>query len=90
MTHKPLWSSVVRKRYVATAASHNVPAVAALYYTGSASAIDKQDSLVALGDGLLQGILQGAAEDASVPLSQLLSHVHYLDLRHSTGPWLPL
>ena len=75
MADQPLRGSMVGERRIAAAASHYVPAVAALHNARRAAAVEEEDGLIALIYNAAQAVLQSAAEDAAVAVPQLLAHI---------------
>jgi len=56
-------------------------AIAAEHERGAAPAVEKEDGLAGLRQGLAQGIRKGAAEHGGIARLQLGAHVHDLDRR---------
>ncbi len=59
----------------------HVATVAALHEAGAAAAIEEEDGLLALVEGLVEAELQGAAEHAAVARLELVAHVDHVDGR---------
>ena len=81
VAHEPVVGTVVRQIHTAPRALRHIAALWAQQLAAAAPPIQKQDALLTGGDILRQLLLERAADDGAVPLTQLLPQISHHHLR---------